>query len=162
MGEKRSTVPKAGRPSAPEGARQRLRRAAAHATETCARVRVSGGPGARAVRAARRARARWRRARAGFVPNAERSYAFACAEQGSGCPLWARAEHSRAGCAARSRAGMWRARAYLGEAVEEGAARAGGEPGEGRAQRVVAGLQPGPVRRVRRVQPSPVAEEPFP
>jgi hypothetical protein len=68
----------------------------------------------------------------------------------------------RAGCAAPLLAGMWRARAHLGEAVEEGAARAGGEPGEGRAQRVVAGLQPGPVRRVRRVQPSPVAEEPFP
>jgi hypothetical protein len=52
--------------------------------------------------------------------------------------------------------------ADLCEMVEEGAPRAGGELGEVGAQRDVAGLQPGPVRRVRRVQPPPVAEDPSP
>ncbi len=65
--EKRSTVPKAGRLSAPEEARQRLRRAAAHTAETCvrARDRVSGGLSARTRACQRRPRCARGEARAG-------------------------------------------------------------------------------------------------
>ena len=52
--------------------------------------------------------------------------------------------------------------ADLGKPGEELRARAGSELGEVLAQRDVAGLQPGPVRRVRRIQPAPVAEDPSP
>ena len=48
----------------------------------------------------------------------------------------------------------------VGDAAEEVGAGAGAELREGAAEGAVVGLQPGPVRRVRRAQPAPVAEEP--
>ncbi len=48
----------------------------------------------------------------------------------------------------------------VGDAAEEVGAGAGAELREGPAEGAVVGLQPGPIRRVGRAEPAPVAEEP--
>ena len=48
----------------------------------------------------------------------------------------------------------------MGEAGEEGGARAGSEGGEGGAEGVIAGVEADAVLRVGRVEPAAVAEDP--